>query len=379
MRILHIYKDYFPVVGGIENHIRLLAEAQAARGHGVTVLVTSRTARTHLEMLSGVRVIFAARLFELASAPISLAFIQHLKRESADVTHLHSPYPLGEVANYFWGAETTATVLTYHSDIVRQRMLGALYRPLLHRILARVDAIIATSPNYVASSPVLARWKEKCVVVPLAYSQPKSDRRPPTAVCDDASEGGGRLLFVGRLRYYKGLHYLLQAMTLLPNVRLTVVGTGPMEREWKDLARALGIAERVAFVGHVADEVLPAYYAACDIFVLPCCERSEAFGVVQLEAMAAGKPVISCDVGTGVAWVNQNEVTGLVVPPRDPRALAEAIQRLVRDKALCARMGAAGQARVRAEFTVERMTDGVMQVYERACPSIAGGKSKVKG
>ncbi len=369
MKILHLYKDYFPVLGGIENHIRMLAEAQAARGHEVSVLVTSRDHRTHVETINGVRVTFAARLATVSSAPISLELFARLAEMSADVVHLQFPYPWGELANYWFG-HARKTVLTYQSDIVRQRYLRVLYTPLMQRVLRRVDTIIATSPNYVMTSPVLSHWRQKCLVVPLGidpspYSRPIKPL-PARPFQEGEWEDEGVLLFVGRLRYYKGLNYLLRAMRELPEARLVVVGTGPMEREWKNLARELGVAERVKFVGEAADADLPAYYAACDVFVLPCSERSEAFGMVQLEAMAAGRPVVSCDVGTGVAWVNQNEVTGLVVPPRDPAALASAVRRLLAEKELREKLGAAGRERVMAEFTVEKMVEGVMRVYEQA-------------
>lgn len=364
MKILHLYKDYFPILGGIENHIKLLAEAQAARGHAVTALVTSLDGRSHTETINGVRVIFSARLANLSSAPLSIQLFQQVSRLHPDITHLHFPYPVGEVAVYLLG-HARATVLTYHSDILRQRVMGALYTPVLHRVLARVNTIIATSPNYIETSRVLSKWQEKCIVIPLA-----SPLTVLAAQSKPRAQGVGQLLFVGRLRYYKGLNYLLEAMPQIPNAHLTVVGIGPKQAEWQALARALGIENRVTWAGEVSDAELASYYAACDIFVLPCSERSEAFGAVQLEAMAAGKPVVSCDVKTGVAWVNQNEVTGLVVPPKNPAALAEAITRLFRDEGLRERMGEAGQARVEQEFTVEKMVERVMRVYERALKSI---------
>lgn len=359
VKILHLYKDYFPVVGGMENHIKLLAEAQAARGHDVTVLVASLNNVSHIETVNGVRVIFAARLGNFSSAPLSVDLVRQVARLAPDITHLHSPYPIGEVANYFFG-HARATVLTYQSDIVRQRISGALYTPLLHRVLARVNTIIATSPNYIETSRVLREWKNKCVVIPLASPLVVSPSRLPRG------DAAGQLLFVGRLRYYKGVNYLLEALPQIPNAQLTIVGIGPKETEWKALARSLGVEKRIKWVGEVSDADLPAYYAACDIFVLPCSERSEAFGAVQLEAMAAGKPVVSCDVNTGVAWVNQNELTGLVVPPKNPPALAQAITRLLADKSLRERMGYAGRERVAQEFTVEKMVERVMKVYEDA-------------
>lgn len=366
MNILHIYKDYVPIVGGIENHLRLLAEAQAARGHTVTVLVTSRNARTHIETINGVRVIFAARLATLLSAPISIALFRCIRNETPDIAHLQFPYPFGEMAQYLCG-RARGVVLTYQSDIVRQKITGALYRPLMERLLARVDRIIATSPNYVASSPILSRWKDKCVMVPLGIDPTPFERASAEYV--PSTRDTTHLLFVGKLRYYKGVDILLDALRALPRVHLTIVGTGPMERAWRMRAQQLGLAERVQFVGEVPDAELPRYYAACDIFVLPSSERSEAFGIVQLEAMAAGKPVICTELGTGTSFVNVDGETGLVVPARAPRALADAIARLSADADLRARMGTAGRARVHEEFTLDKMVTRILEVYAQVIHS----------
>lgn len=357
MKILHVYKDYFPVPGGIENHVKLLAEAQAARGHDVTVLVTSRSGTSHTEHINGVRILFASRIFEVSSAPFSIEMFRRVRELRPDITHLQSPYPFGEMAFNFFGS-SRAMVLSYQSDIVRQKLAGRLYIPMLHRVLERADAILASSPNYIESSAILRQWRTKCVVVPLASHSLGLPPIPNPLPRTD-------LLFVGRLRYYKGVNYLLRALALLPNVSLTVVGIGPMENEWKKLARTLELDTRITWAGEVPDADLPAYYDACNIFVLPCSERSEAFGLVQLEAMAAARPVVSCDVDTGVAWVNQNGQTGLVVPPKNPRALADALTRLLGDAALRAQMGAAGRARVASEFGVDKMAERVMAVYER--------------
>ncbi|MDE3088146.1 MAG: glycosyltransferase [Chloroflexota bacterium] len=363
MDILHIYKDYFPVQGGIENHVKMLAEAQAARGHTVSVLVASRDRKTHVETMNGARVIFAARLVTLSSTPLSIAMFDLLRREQPDIAHLHFPYPWGEATNYFFG-RARRVVITYHSDIIRQKFLRFAYAPLMQRVLARADGIIATSPNYIASSPILARWKSKCAVVPLAIDPaPFENADAGAAQAIRSRIGAPLLLFVGRLRYYKGLQYLLHALAELPSARLIVIGTGPMRSAWRALARELGVAHRVLFAGEVPDDDLPAYYAACDVFVLPSSERSEAFGVVQLEAMAAGKPVVCTELGTGTSFVNVDGETGFVVPARDARALAAAITRLIDNDALRARMGAAGSARVRAKFTIDKMVERMLALY----------------
>ena len=359
MKILHLYKDYFPVLGGIENYIRVLAEAQAGAGHQVTVLVCDPGHRTHVEVLNGVRVIKAGRLTTAASMPLSLSQPIFLARLRPDIVHVHSPYPLGEAANWLLG-RARVTVITHHSDVVRQRGWLRLYGPLLRRVLHAAGRVIATSPRYIETSPWLWPVREKCVVVPLGVDPVRF--APPT----DRPTNQPTLLFAGRLRYYKGLDVLLHALFLLPGVQLVIVGDGPMGEEWKRLADVLGLRDRVTFVGEVPDEDLPGYHHAADIFVLPANARAEAFGAVLLEAMASGLPCVTTEVGTGTSWVVQDGVTGLVVSPRDPQALADAIQSLLDDPQRRVTMGHAARARVEAEFTMEQMIARVQAVYEEA-------------
>jgi len=179
------------------------------------------------------------------------------------------------------------------------------------------------------------------------------------------------ILFVGRLRYYKGLQYLLEAMRAL-EAHLLVVGSGPMEEAWRRLAGELGVADRVTFLGEVPDEELPAFYHLCDLFVLPASHRSEAFGVVQIEAMAAGKPVVCTELGTGTSYVNVHGETGLVVPPRDPAALVDAIRRLLADPELRRRLGERGRERAVREFSAGVMADRVASLYQELLSSSGG-------
>lgn len=356
MNILHLYKDYFPILGGIENHIKVLAEAQVAAGHQVTVLVCDPGRRTRTETCNGVKVIKTGRLATAASMPLSLSQPLTLAHLHSDIVHLHSPYPLGEVANWLIG-RGKATVITHHSDVVRQKRLLRFYGPLLHRVLRAADRIIATSPRYIETSSWLRPVREKCVVVPLGVDVTRF--MPPP----QPHAGPLTLLFVGRLRYYKGLDTLLQALTYVPEARLTVVGEGPMRKTWKELSQTLGLAGRVTFVGQVDDADLPGYYQRADLFVLPANARAEAFGTVLLEAMASGLPSITTEVGTGTSWIVQDGVTGFVVPPKDPSVLAEAIQRM-KDVSLRRRMGIAAYERLRESFTQQQMIARVMEVYE---------------
>jgi len=363
MKILHIYKDYYPVLGGIENHIRMLAEEQVKRGYRITVLVTNPSFRKKIEEINGVQVIKAGRLATLASTPLSISLPVLLQRQRPDIAHLHFPYPIGELSQLLLG-QASHVIITYHSDIIRQKLLLRLYRPFLWKVLRRADRIIATSPNYIESSPYLSVLKRKCRVIPLGIELERFMNANPSHVQQIKDTYGSPLiLFVGRLRYYKGLQYLLKTMPKIP-CNLLVIGSGPMEAEWLHLTASLKLSERVFFLGEVRDEDLPAYYHASDIFVLPAIERSEAFGTVQVEAMACGLPVVCTELGTGTSFVNVHGQTGLVVPARDEAALATAILTLLRDEQLRREMGEHGRQRAFQEFTLQTMADRVTNLYE---------------
>lgn len=359
MDIVHVYKDYYPVLGGIENHIKVLAEAQAAAGHNVTVLVCSLDRRSTASEEIGVRVVRAGRIGTFASMPISLSQPLAVPRMAADVAHVHSPYPLGEVANWVLG-RARATVITHHSDIVRQRGWLRLYGPVLRRVLRATDRIIATSPNYIETSPWLSAVRQKCRVVPLGVDH---ERFTPAPVPFD---GPPTLVFVGRLRYYKGIGTLLQALATLPDVRLEIVGDGPMRERWEHQVGELDLNDRVRFLGQVDDARLPELYRQAHVFALPANARAEAFGQVLLEAMASGLACVTTDVGTGTSWVVEDGVTGLVVPPSEPERLAEALREMIDDPDRRLAMGHAGRARVEERFTQARMVQGVLDEYDNA-------------
>ena len=380
IRVLHVYKDYYPpVLGGIEKHLHALAHLQAAQGLDVTVLVTNpapfprgmrtitSSERPTEEGDRRVRIIRAARLFTVASTPISLAQAWKQLHLETDIVHLHFPYPPGEVVNYL-GRKAKATVITYHSDVIRQRVILRLYRPLLWRVLKRADAIIASSPGYVESSPFLSRLRERVRVIPLGI-----DLTPFLGVSQERARRHRRrllgnrevpiVLFVGRLRYYKGVDVLLRALAHVPEAELWIVGTGPQGEEWKRLARTLGLGERVHFLGDVPEGDLPLYYAAADLFVLPSVSRAEALGLVLIEAMASGIPVISTELGTGTSFVNVHGETGLVVPAGDVQALAAAMRDLLAQPEVRARMGRAARERAVREFRADLMAARITEVY----------------
>jgi glycosyltransferase involved in cell wall biosynthesis len=369
-RILQVYKDYHPVVGGMENHIKMLSEALVRRGYQVTVLATHPTPRTHVEKISGVQVIKAGRLATISSAPISLSLLLWMSRLQADLTHLHFPYPIGELA-YLLAGRSSKMVLTYHSDIVRQKYLLQVYKPFLYRLLSRADRITVSSPNYIQSSPYLRQVASKCAVIPHGtdlnrFKETQTVTRRAQGIRQ--RHGAPLVLFVGLLRYYKGLSFLIEAMPQI-DAKLLVVGQGPMGKEWQALSRRLGLAERVAFLGRVDDEDLVALYHACDVFVLPAIHRSESWGAVQVEAMACGKPVVCTELGTGTSFVNVHGDTGLVVQPKDSIALGSAIRTLLQDEQLCRKMGQRARERAYNEFSLPTMVDRITHLYEQILPT----------
>lgn len=361
MRIIHVYKDYYPVLGGIENHIRVLAEAQVRQHHEVTVLATRPAEPVTGDELNGVRIIRAQRLATLASTPLSWQLVRRLRRLPADVVHLHLPYPPGELAQLL-SFRKGPYVITYHADITKplQKFIMLAWRPFQQTCLRGAARILVTSPVYAATSPYLHKHTARIQSVPLGVD-PQLFQPPPAE-----SNETGPLLFTGLLRHYKGLDTLLHALTRLPEtVRLRIAGDGPMRGEWQNLACRLGIQHRTEFMGQLADDRLPEVYQSASLFILPSNSRAEAFGTVLLEAMASGLACITTEVGSGTSYVVQHERTGLVIPPRDPVALADAINRLLHDPKRLRLMGQAGRRRVLEEFTRERMVEQIQNIYGR--------------
>jgi glycosyltransferase involved in cell wall biosynthesis len=375
MRILHIYKDYPPVYGGIEHHVRDLCEGLAARGHTVTALVTSTNQRTSVEQVRpGLLVVRAGRVATVASTPLSPAMLGLARAAQPDIVHLHFPYPPGDCAALAVPG-TPPLVVTYHSDIVRQQTLLRLYRPLLEHTLGRAACIIATSPASIDSSPFLSRYAAKCTVVPLGVDvgrfaplrQEEEKRRRGEEEKAHSSplllfSRSPLLLFVGRLRYYKGLHILLEAM---PHVDATLLlaGDGPERVRLEAQVRALGLGSKVRFLGDVPEQEKPALYRTADVFVLPAHLRAEAFGIALAEALASGLPCVSTELGTGTSYANLHGVTGLVVPPGDATALAGALNTLLADPHMRQRYGEAARRRAFGLLSLEAMVGGVEAVY----------------
>jgi rhamnosyl/mannosyltransferase len=287
--------------------------------------------------------------------------ISAIRSWPCDIIHLHWPNPFAVVA-YLLSTCSARLVVTYHSDVVRQSVLAAVFNPILNYFLGLSDAIIVTSPMFVSHSRTLWRFRDRCRVVPLGIN-PDSLMDATAAEIQQirARFGAPIIMTAGRLVYYKGLEYLIAAMTSV-NGHLVVIGTGPLKNRLQTQIEREGLSERVTLMGEV--ERIAPYYHAADVFVLPSIARSEAFGIVQLEAMACGKPVVNTRVDSGVPFVSLHGATGLTVEPANTPQLVSALRILLHNDRLRGRLGSAARLRVAQEFTLELMAQRTLALYQ---------------
>lgn len=374
LNVTMVNKYYPPHLGGIEFHVRDLAEGLVEAGLArVRALVCNATGERIRERINGVDVERLPRAAEFSSTPVAWSFARELAGEvrrvpAADVIHFHFPYPWGELA-WLRARPDVPMVVTYHSDIVRQKLALAGYRPFLERFLDGADLIIASSPNMIEHSEFLSARSDKCRHVDFGLHVEAFAGDSATASRADelrrAHTGRRIVLFVGRLVYYKGVDVLVRAMEGV-DADLVMIGRGPLEGELREIMTARGMAGRVTIIPPVDEAELAAWYHAADVFALPSVARSEAFGLVQIEAHAAGTPVVSTNLTTGVPYANLDGVTGLTVPVGDADALAAALNRLLNDDELRERLGRQARTRALTDFTIPRMAAETALIYREA-------------
>jgi glycosyltransferase involved in cell wall biosynthesis len=366
MRVLQLGKYYYPYMGGIETHLEVLCRG-LTKEVDVEAVVFNTDRRTLHEDIDGVRVTRCAELIRVASNSVSPAMVSELSRRDFDILHLHVPNPLAAAA-YFAARKPQRhrLVITHHSDIVRQTRLKSFVRPLMRLVMERADAIVATSPNYLASSNELRPYLKKCQVIPYGIDLRRLTIKPEDLVAAAKLRGNVRgpiILAVGRLIYYKGFEIAIRAMAQVP-ATLLLVGDGPLKERLDAVSRKLGLTERVRFVGEVHNHAILPYYLASDVLVFPSIARSEAFGIVQLEAMACRLPIVNTHLDSGVPYASRNLETGLTVGPGDVAALAVALNQLLEHETDRKRFGDAARTRVEREFSAEIMTRRHVNLYE---------------
>ncbi|WP_435034172.1 glycosyltransferase family 4 protein [Pseudomonas neuropathica] len=365
MRVLHFFKTYLPdSVGGIEQVIFQLCESGAQHDIDGQVLTLSADPTPAVVKLGQHEVHRAKLDIQFASTGFSWSVFKQFREMAAeaDVVNYHFPWPFMDLV-HFASARNKPTVVTYHSDIIRQKHLLKLYRPLMNRFLASADRIVAASPNYLHTSDVLQQFQDKTRVIPYGlnksgYPQPDTERMNRWR----QQLGDKFFLFVGVMRYYKGLHILLEALKDV-DYPVVIVGAGPLELELHAQAQTLGL-RNIHFLGRLGDEDKVALLQLSYAIVFPSHLRSEAFGISLLEGAMYGKPMISSEIGTGTSYINIHNETGLVVPPSHPQAFREAMRTLWEDPVRAAAMGVKAEARYRQLFTADDMGRKWTELYQ---------------
>lgn len=377
VKIVHFGKYYFPETGGIESVTASVARGAVHEGYQVSVVCFDRHAGNETVVLDGVEVIRVPIGKMVASQPLGFAYfvkcIQQAKH--ADVVHLHAPNMLGALASLFIGKRTRLLV-HWHSDVVNKGLLGKLTRPLETALLKRADTIIATSEVYAEASDTLRPYRKKIQVVPIgvpdvnSVAHPHSgnaaaDQLPPTL--QRVLQGKKLILSVGRLVPYKGFDVLIRAARHLSDDALVViVGGGPLKDELQANIDAAGVAHRVVLAGRLSDAALQALFSSARLYCMPSTYRAEAFGVVLLEAMAYGVPIVATEIpGSAVPWVNAHGVSGVNVPVNDPEALAAACNDILASGEKHATFAQGARQRFVSEFTEEESVRKMMSAYER--------------
>ena len=377
MNVLHLYRTYFPdSQGGLEEVIRQICLGTGQNGVTSRVFTLSDDPFPKKLPRPEADIVRVRKTFEIASCGVSLGGVRSFAKqvEWADIVHYHYPWPFSDLL-YGVAGRKKPSLLTYHSDVVRQKFLLSMYRPLMSRYLDAMDLIVATSPNYFATSEVLTRYADKVEIIPIGLDEPSYpeivDREGERQRIKDRY-GDDFFLFVGVLRYYKGLHILLDAMRGA-NYRVVIAGSGPVEAELRRQARRQGLTN-VFFAGFVSDREKMLLFQLCAAVVFPSYLRAEAFGVTLLEGAMSSRPLISAEVGSGTSHVNVHNDTGLVVPPGNSRALRSAMDELHGNPEKSRQMGINARKRYEQLFTGSLMGKRYTEAYRKILDSFAPGE-----
>jgi len=366
MRVLHFYKNALPeTIGGVEQVIDQIARGTACLGISNTVLALSNHPDNLPTLMHGYKLVTVKRDFEFASNGFSIKSLNAFKNlvSKVDLIHYHFPWPFADLVHQ-WVKPMKPTVLTYHSDIVRQKLLLKLYHPLKQHFLRSVDHIVTTSPNYLHTSSVLQTFADKVSVIPIGLDQESYSKPDPLQIRFYREHFGERFfLFIGAFRYYKGLPFLIEAAKITP-CPIVIAGSGPAEAELKTLVSKYQL-NNVFFLGQVSEKNKAALLAACYCVIFPSNLRSEAFGVTLLEGAMFSKPLISCEIGTGTTYINIDQETGLVTAPSDPKDLANAMAWLWTHPDEAQEMGQKARARYETLFTAKKMSHSYVELYQK--------------
>ncbi|MDE6540120.1 MAG: glycosyltransferase [Ruminococcus sp.] len=368
IKILEINKAYFPHTGGIETLVKQYSE-ELGKYKNIeihTLVCRDGRGKTYSEKINGVKLTRAGSFGTYFSCPLSVSFIRLFRKMSAnaDIIHIHVPFPLADLALLLSGY-SGKVIVSWHSDIVKQKKLLMLYKPLMKYLLDRADCILVATEGHIMGSEFLPEYRHKCRVLPYGITSENylNIKKIPFLTEKATNPESVKVFFTGRLVYYKGVDVLIRAFRKVKdNCELFIAGTGTLESELKRNVQEYGLNDRVHFLGFLPEEQLKQAFSDCDIFVLPSVKRSEAFGIVQLEAMIYGKPVINTNLPSGVPCVSIHEKTGITVMPYDTHELANAINILRKNKSLREKMGQNAQKRVLDYFNEKNIIQNLYKI-----------------
>ncbi|MDE6834948.1 MAG: glycosyltransferase [Ruminococcus sp.] len=368
IKVLEVNKAYFAHVGGIETLVKQYSE-ELGKFDNIelrTLVCRDGMGKTFSENINSVRLTRAGSFGTYFSCPVSLSFLKIFRKMSAkaDIIHIHVPFPLADLALLLSECKGKV-IVSWHSDVVKQKKLLKLYRPLMKYLLNRADCILVATEGHIDGSEFLPEYRRKCHVLPYGINPENylNIQKIPFLTEKATNPESIKVFFTGRLVYYKGVDVLINAFrNVRNNCELFIAGTGILESELKEKVRKYGLNKRIHFLGFLPEEQLKQAFSDCDIFVLPSVERSEAFGIVQLEAMIYGKPVINTSLLSGVPYVSIHEKTGITVQPYNSVQLAEAINILRKNKNLRERLGKNGQKRVLEYFNEKNIIQDLYKI-----------------
>lgn len=350
--VLHISKYYLPFRGGLEEVVTSLAEGAFQKGHHARVLCAAHeSSLDSREEINGVDVFRYKTLAKVASQPICLAYLTKLREhlQWADIVYLHTPNPLAEFACLLLKNKTNQVFILHHSDIIKQKILRKVYRPLQNLVYSSAKRIIVATENHIRYSTICSHYSEKCSTIPFGLRARSTKITRKNAAPNFA-------LFVGRLVEYKGISIALSAMSQVRG-KLVIVGEGPLEAELKGLSNKIGVEDKVDFLGRVSDERIDELLSECLFLVLPSISAAENFGLVQVEAMMHAKAVISSKLLSGASTVVEDNITGLQVEPGNSDELAQKMNYLFENPEIAHEMGRKGHERFKTNYSYEVMVD----------------------
>lgn len=366
IRVLQVNKLYYPHTGGIETVVRNIAEGLKNKINIKVLACRCGRGKTVNQTINGIPVKKSGSLGIYLSMPVSFAFIHHFRKMShdSDIIHMHMPFPLGDIA-YLMSGYKGKLVLSWHSDIVKQKKLMIFYKPFMNCLLRKADKIIVATSGHINGSEYLKKYADKCCIIPYGIDAVSYNMESPVKFLECRNKDSKKALFIGRLVYYKGVDVMIEAFSSVSRCELFIVGTGKLEDKLKEKTKLLGLENKIHFIGHLSDDDLKLALNDCDFFILPSVAKSEAFGIVQLEAMIYGKPVINTSLPTGVPYVSIDGKTGITVPPENVSLLSEAIQKLTDNNKLREEYGKNAYQRVRECFSMDKMLNDISELYEK--------------